>query len=208
MLKRHMKHLTDDQLLEAFVEPTGLDGCARAKADAHTSGCHWCAQRLADLETFLETLSGQAELSFGTTFSDKYLAVQREHIMRRLELAVGCRPAARILRFPAIARPVLATVHSTRRWLGAAAAAGLLVGIIIGQLVHWHPGPAIGIPQTVAPASSANRAPVAVGVSASSIADEEFIHELELVLSSLQVAGLVALDEITPRIHEVSINIP
>ena len=47
-----------------------------------------------------------------------------------------------------------------------------------------------------------------MGVSASSIADEEFIHELELVLSSLQVAGLVALDEITPRIHEVSINIP
>lgn len=203
-----MKHLTDDQLIEAIVEPTRPNGYARTEADTHTSRCPWCAKRLANLGTFLEKLNEQAELSFSDTFSDKHLAVQRDRIMRRLELPAGCRPAARILRFPAIARPALATVHNVRRWLAATAAAGLLVGIIIGQLVHWHPEPAIGIPQTVAPTYSANRTPVAVGVSASSTADEKFIQELELALSNLQVAGLATLDEITPLTHEVSISIP
>jgi hypothetical protein len=37
--------------------------------------------------------------------------------------------------------------------------------------------------------------------------DDPFLNELELMLNSPQVLGLTPLDEITPRVREISVNV-
>ena len=196
-------HPSDDLLLEAVLGPMGSDGRGRAEAEAHIAECRSCADRLDELQAFVDAVNAETAASFDETVSAEHLATQRERIMRRVELAAGRRHPARVLRFPAGARSALATVNRARRWLGAAA--GLLVGVTVGQLVHLHPEPPTGVPRTFAPAP--DRAPIAAAVSSPLAADEQFMEELELALASPRVSELAALDEMTPRIREVTINV-
>jgi hypothetical protein len=70
-------------------------------------------------------------------FDERALEAQRVRILARLEQA-GQR--ARVLPFPgAGATPRLGPSHS-RRWISAAAAAGLFIGLVTGQLLHVMPG--------------------------------------------------------------------
>lgn len=70
-------------------------------------------------------------------FDDRALETQRARILARLEQA-GQR--ARVLPFPGSTPPSRPGTGHTRRWISAAAAAGLLIGLITGQLLHVMPG--------------------------------------------------------------------
>ena len=209
---RTSHHLADEALLARLFCPVGTPaepGESRAALDAHLDTCEICANRLAELTTFLDDITEENELAFAAAFPTDRLAVQRARILRRLSTVSEQRRPARILRFPAIARPALATVHAAGRWLGAAAATGLLVGLGIGQFVHFHP-------PSDAPDQSAAAAVVSEDTSSGSqtfrsfptdvdVDDEAFMNEVELVLSSPQVQELSTLDAITPRIRAVAI---
>lgn len=70
-------------------------------------------------------------------FDERALEAQRARILARLEQA-GQR--ARVLPFPVAGATVRLGSSHPRRWISAAAAAGLLIGLVTGQLLHVMPG--------------------------------------------------------------------
>ena len=201
-------HLADDELLELLM-PRG--SVPPAAAAAHLERCHGCANRSAKLRTFLNGLTETNDAGLAAAFPVDRLATQRERIMRRLRRSVEPARPARVLSFPALARPALSGIRRARYWLGAAAAAGLLVGMTVGQFLHAHPEPTISTQDI---STDATTSPSALGrPSTASLTDpalgydDPFLDELELMLSSPQVPGLTPLDEVTPRIREVAVNV-
>ena len=206
-------HLGDVELLD-LLTPASSDTPPTA-AQAHLNQCDVCTSRSVKLQTFLTGLSETNETTLAKAFPVNRLATQRERIMRRLRRSVETAGPGRVLSFPALARPALARVHRARRWFGAAAAAGLLVGITVGQFLHFHPEPAISAQDSSvdAPATATTTPSVLSRPSTASFIDpvaeseDAFLDELELMLSSPQVPELRPVDEITPRIREVAVNV-
>ena len=196
----HGRHVPDHVLLDLMRGSAEGDGVSREATKAHVSACVSCADRLAQLTTFLDAITEESAAAFDDTVSTARLATERARIMRRVERAAGQGRAARILRFPVFARPALAAVGRVHRWIGAAAVAGVLTGIAIGQFVHLHADPEPLTARAEGPARVSTEAPTTAS-------DEQFMQELELALTSPRVSALVALDEMTPLLREVSINV-
>ena len=163
--------------------------------------------RRAAMKTFLDSITEENEQAFEAAFPVERLAAQRARILRRLSKVSDQQRPARILRFPAIARPALTTVHAARRCLVAAAAAGLLVGLSIGQPVHLHPDSELRDPSTPAGVVSEDMSFGSLAQRPLHVSDEAFMNEVELVLSSPQGQELSTLDAITPRIRKMAINL-
>jgi len=70
-------------------------------------------------------------------FDERALEAQRLRILQRLEQA-GQR--AKVLPFPGSVSGGRPSASISRRWISAAAAAGLLIGLVTGQLLHVLPG--------------------------------------------------------------------
>ena len=215
-LGRTDPHLPDTRLLELLVPPA--DGVANGGSNpnapnTHLSTCTSCARRLAELRAFLDSLAEQSAADFDATFSPQHLARQRASILHRLERATRPHQPVRVLRFPAAARPALARVHAARRWLGAAAATGLLAGVGIGQFVHLHPGssPAVEpVPTSVASTTVLREdlgpPPVPGGPVRLETDDDAFMDQVESVLVDLQIQELSTLDALTPRVRDVALR--
>lgn len=179
-----------------------LDGVGEATDRAHLDSCPDCADRLGDLRAFLDGLRREAGAGCEAALSPARLAAERRRIRRRVARAAGCdRP--RVLRFPAPgptpARP-RATAHR-HWWLGAAAVAGLVIGLTVGG---FDPRLDMGGADLPAAAGAASEQPAEAGSHA---ADELFMQELEYMLTSPPIPALVALDGLTPRLREVPVDV-
>lgn len=149
----------------------------------------------AALEAYRDAACAEADAHF----DDRALEAQRARILQRIELA-GQR--ARVLPFPnglAGARPVSAT---SRRWISAAAAAGLLIGLVTGQLLHIMPGDSWVHRQPVrmepAPDSRAAGGPVFVTAPvADPDPDNVLLDAIDLAVSRGGATELRALHELT-----------
>jgi negative regulator of sigma E activity len=129
-------------------------------------------------------------------FPAERLAVQQAQIARRLETLE--RPA-RVIAFPKAARAVISGHSHVRRWVTVAAAAGLIAGIGLGQVVPlrqaFQKQQAAGqslnltIPQTVKIAEQYK--PVQTSED-----DDELLTD---AFARPRVSTLSALDEMTPR---------
>ena len=188
-----------DRLLLAL-----LDGAGTAADRDHLAACPDCAERLARLRAFLDGLRREAEAACDEALSPARLAAGRRRIRRRVERAAG-RGGPRVLPFPGSARPRPAAARRSRWWLGAAAAAGLLVGLTVGRLEPRLDGGGPDTPAGVTTAGPAARPPADPGSHAG---DELFMQELERALTSPSAPPLAALDELTPRLHEVTVDFP
>jgi hypothetical protein len=85
----------------------------------------------------LEAYRAAAHAEADGHFDERALEIQRARILARLEQA-GQR--ARVLPFPGAVSNVRPGAGSSRRWISAAAAAGLLIGLLTGPLLHVMPG--------------------------------------------------------------------
>ena len=85
----------------------------------------------------LEAYRAAAHAEADGCFDERALEAQRSRILARLEL-VGQR--ARVLPFPGAPAGLRTGPTSSRRWISVAAAAGLLIGLLTGQLLHVMPG--------------------------------------------------------------------
>jgi len=165
----------------------------------HLDSCVTCRARFADYSTWLENIRVDAVTEADESFSAERLAAQQAQIFRRLEAAE--RPA-RVIAFPKFAQPLSSRTSNASRWIAAAAAAGLIVGVGVGQLMdlrHSLTGPnpsAVQARMANAPAS-AGRDPRVQTVGA--VRDEAFLSELDASLSRPAVPELRALDAFTPR---------
>jgi hypothetical protein len=165
----------------------------------HLDRCVACRARFADVSTWLENIRVDAITEADENFSAERLAIQQAQIFRRLEAAE--RPA-RVIAFPRFTQPLTSRSSNASRWIAAAAAAGLITGVGVGQFMdlrHSLRTPdASAIQARVAePPAPGGRDPRIQTVSG--IRDEAFLSELDASLSRPAVPELRALDAFTPR---------
>lgn len=98
----------------------------------HLDQCASCRARYASLAAWLDTLREEALGEADEAFPAEKLAAQHAHILRRLEAME--RPA-RVIAFPKFARPISTQHNVARRWIAAAAVAGLVIGLAGGQVI-------------------------------------------------------------------------
>jgi len=194
--------------LSAHLDDAGLaaiwtDGATSGvrQAHPHLESCPTCRARFAELSAWLQGVRIDATAEADEQFSAERLAAQHALIFRRLEAAE--RPA-RVIAFPRFARPLTSRTSHASGWI-AAAAAGLIVGVGVGQLMDlrhsFTPQPA----RTTAQAQARVALPtVPIGgelrvQAISDTRDEAFLSELDASLSRAAVPELRALDELTPR---------
>jgi hypothetical protein len=118
-------HLSEQALIEV---------CMTGERPAHLERCDICAARAVDLGRWLEEVRITGVEDADASFPAERLAAQETQILRRLEQLD--RPA-RVLAFPAQTRYErfdLAPQGIRPAWVGVAAAAGLVLGLLGGQI--------------------------------------------------------------------------
>jgi hypothetical protein len=150
-------------------------------------------------EEVLAAYRAAAHAEADAHFDERALEAQRVKIMARL---AHLGESARVIRFPGVSRGSLpSTASVSRRWISVAAAAGLIIGLLGGQVMHLLPRnlvrPAVSpvVEQRPNPAIG----PAVVPVVAS--ADDDFFEEIDFALDLHAAPGLRTLDELTP-FHE------
>lgn len=180
-------HLTDPQFARLWT--TG-------GTHPHLEGCAACQARYARFELWVTGLGDELRAEADAAFPESRLAVQQAQIARRLEALE--RPA-RIIAFPKAARAVISGNSHVRRWVTVAAAAGLIAGIGLGQVVPLRTAMkeqtvATATRQLTAPEAASRAkelAPVSTSQSEDELLSDAFVRP--------HVSTLSALDEMTPH---------
>jgi hypothetical protein len=153
-----------------------------------------------DMSGALEAFRAAAHAEADAHFDDRALEVQRHRILDRL---AHLGQSARVIRFPVAPHSVRPTAVVSRRWISVSAAAGLLLGVVSGQFVHFVPRGTTRPVATAAPAigiSSPSPAPAFAPLLVSA-PDDELLGEVEVAVRFHSATELQVLDELTP-FHE------
>lgn len=149
-------------------------------------------ERMA-LEASLEKYRAAASAETDALFDDRALEAQRHKILAKL---AHLGHSARVLRFPKAMSGDVATGAINRRWISVAAAAGLIIGLLGGQLVHLVPQQRRLPPMATSIAPSAPSPAQFLQISVP--ADDGLLDEIEVAMQARGSAELHALDELTP----------
>jgi hypothetical protein len=231
-VSRHA-HLIEERLFDCYLAERGGDTIDPRLAE-HLTDCEACAARYTELAAFMDGLHEEGVAEADAAFGPDRLRAQQQLIARRLEL-VG--HPARILSFPRrIVRGTMtpASSHSAPRWIAAAAAAGLFIGVAVGASYNF--GARRSLSEQMARASvPANRSPAVnpstpvhglnpaspdpgiPGNSAVAVAtggdqpgavasDDAFLSDLELALERPHTRELQAFDALTPHVREIGLR--
>jgi hypothetical protein len=197
------RHLQEERLFDSYLTArTGVP--IDPPVAEHLADCPACGARYAELCALMDALREHGDAEADAVFTPERLRAQQQQIARRIE-QVG-RPA-RVISFPTriVRRTIGASAGRTApRWVAAAAAAGLFVGVAVGASYQWPGGG--GVRTMLARDTSAGRySPVASrGDSQSQIAaDEAFLSDLELALERPHTRELQAFDALTPHFKEI-----
>ena len=203
------RHPADDCLISLYFggETAAAEVEEQRQVRQHLHGCETCTWRYAELVAPLEQLRADAASEADDVFTPARLEAQRRAIRERLEH--GAR-AQRVIPFPAsparigrsaMGRPVL-------RWVAAAAAAGLLIGVSAGRFIILpRPGVAQSRAAAIAAKTEAPVLPNAVQARPATYRpdvamDEAFLTEVEAAVTRHRIAALKTLDDLTPHARE------
>jgi hypothetical protein len=184
-------HLSEQAIITAVMS---------GERPAHLDRCELCAQRAVELARWLDGVRTTGVDAAEAAFSAERLAAQQVQIMRRLE---QLDEPARVIAFPSHAQLRReSTGHRVAAgWLGVAAAAGLVLGVISGQMtarLGAHPA----APATVAHSEPAPAAtPVVDADSTRPIDASVFDRDLD----SLNVPAFDVIDSVTPRATQLTL---
>lgn len=182
-------HLSEESLVELHtLLLSGQRGVA-ARYQRHVRQCEPCRERLEGLRAACADLRRDVHATVEARITPARLDRQLDVILRRIEGTPG-----RVLPFP-IAVPRPAPAPSLRRWVAAAAVAGLVIGLGAGRLI----GPT-GDP--IAPWRAASVGPGGQVRPLQQETDEEMLVEIEAALTRSRTKEFRALDELTPRVAE------
>jgi hypothetical protein len=173
-------HLSEDALVDVWT--TGL-------RPAHLDSCDQCATRAIELSRWLEDVQAIGRADADVVFSEARLSTQRDSVMSRL---AQLDRRSKVISFPAAAPA--ARELASNRWsnpgrLFAAAAAGIMIGVVSMELSHMIP---FGNAPQPAPTVASAPAPATPGID-----DASF---LDITYDRPSVGGLHALDDMTPRL--------
>ena len=199
-------HLPEERLFDSYLAERGGAPLDPPVAE-HLADCAACGTRYAELASFMDTLRRDGDAEADAIFTPERLRQQQQQISRRMAL-VG-RPA-RVLSFPGriVRRTIDASTSRTApRWVAAAAAAGLFVGIAVGASFQWR-SQLEGRRTFLNDASRARTqrlTPVATRgtVPADVASDDAFLSDLEIALERPHTRELVAFDALTPHVREI-----
>ena len=199
-------HLPEERLFDSYLAQRGGSPIDPPVAE-HLADCDACGTRYAELSAFMDTLRREGETEADAIFTPERLRLQEQQIAKRIAL-VG-RPA-RVLSFPGrIVRRTLdpSTPRSVPRWIAAAAAAGLFIGVAVGASLQWRSQ--LQGRQTFLSDAGRGRGqrltPVGTrGTGAAAVAsDDAFLSDLELALERPHTRELQAFDALTPHVREI-----
>lgn len=193
-------HLQEERLFDCYLAERSGERIDPPAAE-HLTDCAGCAARYTDLAAFMDGLRASGEAEADAIFTPERLRVQQQQIAARLA-HVG--PAARILRFPR--RQTAGADHRVQRvatrWIAAAAAAGMFVGI--GTAFFLESGVHNRITRSAAISRPAHMNAAGARLSPSDPADDRFLSELEVALDRPRTRELMPFDQLTPHVREVS----
>jgi anti-sigma factor RsiW len=193
-------HLDDDAIAEIWADATTS---GEPSAHPHLAACPQCRGRYAAFVGWLDGLQHDARDEADEAFPPERLAMQQAQVLRRLETLE--RPA-RVIAFPRFSRPVTSTQGHAQRWIAAAAAAGLLIGLAAGQFVDIRdafggrgrlPAQTTQTARVIAPPATA---PVVTPASATSVSDEQIFFGDGA--QDARLSALLPMDDITPRARD------
>jgi hypothetical protein len=201
-------HVPADRLTALALLARAPDSSQDEDALAHVAVCDACADSLARFTAEADGLRDAAFAEADAIFDDVRVEAQRSRILDRLA-QVG--HAARVLRFPARSREAAMPIPTgSRRWVSVAAAAGLIIGLLAGQLVHLVPWDIRldGAPAVSSIQSAVRQSPVIVPASngGRALSDDELLDEIEAAVQVRRAHSLRALDELTPTATDLSLG--
>jgi hypothetical protein len=193
------RHLDDSALIRRYLAERGLEALETSDEAGlrHLVRCEACEARYVALQRTFDDARDAVINHADATFTPDRLAEQREHILRRVDAQYS---GPRVLTFPTGATTAHAAVPSSlvKGWIAVAAAAGLVIGLSAGQLIHIRRdtassvrnavpalGPAIGPAHATPVLRSAN------GVQ--TVDEDEFLSEVDMAAAAPQAAELRAI---------------
>jgi hypothetical protein len=204
VIHHRARHLEEARLFDSYLAERGGEPMDPPVAE-HLADCAACGSRYAELTAFMDALRRDGDADADAIFTPERLRLQEQQIVRRLAL-VG-RPA-RVLSFPGrIVRRTIDASTSRRapRWVAAAAAAGLFVGVAVGASFQWRSQLNRG--QTFLADAARTRAQRLTLDSTRGngdvAADETFLSDLEIALERPHTRELQAFDALTPHLREI-----
>jgi hypothetical protein len=184
-------HLSEHALISAVM--TG-------DRPAHLDRCDLCAERAVELGRWLDAVKTTGTDAADAAFTPERLAAQQAQIMRRLE---QLDEPARVIAFPSHSR--LQRESAGHRvaagWLGVAAAAGLVLGVISGQ---WSARLGVQPVQVRTEQQAAPQVPPVAEAPAEAGPIDASL--LDMDLDSLNVPAFAVMDAMTPRATQVALN--
>ena len=186
-------HLSERALVDAIVS---------GDRPQHLDRCDICAERAVQLARWMDDLQTDAVQMADEIFTPERLNAQQDQILRRLE---QLDHPARVIAFPAASRPERQGTGGRRvalSWVGVAAAAGLAIGVVGGQVTARLSQPVA--PATTTAATVADSATPVLPVSAETPdgpVDSTWLGESFEVIN---IPSLGTLDRATPRLQQVS----
>jgi hypothetical protein len=205
------RHLHDERLFDCYMARRAGDQIDPPAAE-HLVDCERCGARYEELSRWMETLRTEAVAESDEVFTADRLRHQELQIARRIAQAGR---SARVISFPGLA--IRSTGISSRmapRWLVAAAAAGLFVGVAVGGLfdarVRYFRAPMTIVSNQAGPgrlqtASGVRLNPPAASVQAvETVDDDVFLEQLEFALQRPRTRELLPFDALTPHVREIS----
>jgi hypothetical protein len=190
------RHLSDATFARLLAN--GPEGAA----DPHLETCAACRDRFADFAAWMGDVAEVMRDEADEAMTADRLAAQQAQIARRLEMAD--RPA-RVLAFPKAARAVINGHPHVRRWVTVAAAASLIAGFSLGQVVPLrapfrHQSAKGGAPLTLPQAKEIAKEIAPDNVPTN---DEEIFSD---AFTRSHVSTLNALDDMTPHARDTVLN--
>jgi hypothetical protein len=207
-VKAHTRHLAEERLFDCYLATCAGDVIDPPAAE-HLADCPACASRYTELSAFMDGVRAEGAAEVDSLFTAERLRAQHQQIAKRLE-HVG--RAARVISFPG--RTGGGEIAATRsrfavKWLAAAAAAGLFLGVALGASYEWESHTrAVGrIAAMNASASRASRlTPIATrGTAPATVADDDaFLSDLEAALERPRTREQLPYDQLTPHVRDIS----
>jgi hypothetical protein len=199
------EHIPLDRLTAlAFIvrapEDPSPESAKEHVAFAHISRCDACAGEFARLISEAEGLREVAFAQADDVFDDAMLDAQRTRILDRL---AHLGKAARVLSFPRRTREAVMPVSGNgRRWISVAAAAGLIIGLVAGQMLHFLPSNSRPLRDDGVSMQAVDR-PTGGGIIPASatmpvLTDDELMEEVEAAVQLRRANSLRAIDALTP----------
>jgi len=187
-------HLSDATFARLWTEDAGA-----GPTHPHLEVCAACRARYGEFAVWMTDLGDELRNEADERLTAERLAVQQAQIVRRLETLD--RPA-RVIAFPKAARAVISGHSHVRRWVTVAAAASLIAGFGLGQVMPLRVATRRP-PATVAQLNQSKTKAIAKEIPPVTISEEELLSDS---FTRSHLSTLSALDDMTPHARDTVLN--